>query len=169
MFEVGTYVLYGTTGVCRIAQIRRESFSGETKEYYILTPVDNPGMTIYVPTDAELLMAQMKHLLSRGEMETLIRAIPQVDTVEWIDDPRTRNEMFRQILQSGDRRRLLQLLKTIRCRRQEQAALGRKLYLADETVFQKAEHLLYGEIATILQIRPEEVQNFIRSQLPAEG
>lgn len=169
MFEVGSFVVYGMTGVCRITEIRTENFTGQPRTYYILTPVDNPGMVIYVPTDESSLTEQMKELLSAEEWIRLIRSLPEQETVEWIADPRGRGELFKQILQGGDRRRLFQMLKTIRCRREEQAANGKKLYVADESAFQKAEKLLYTEIATVMKLRPDEVQAFIRDQLPAEG
>ncbi len=169
MFAIGNYVVYGSNGVCRIEEIRRENFSGEDKDYYILTPTDDPKMVIYVPTDAPALTGQMRQLLSPEELTSLIRQSGTDDTLEWINDPRGRNEMFRQILQSGDRRLLFRMLRTIHQRREYQATQGRKLYAADELAFQRGEKLLHGEIAAILKIHPDEVQEYIRSQLPAEG
>ncbi len=169
MFEIGAYVLYGSQGVCRITDIRREDFSGQAKDYYILSPADDPKMVIYVPTDAAALTGQMRPLLSPDELTTLIRAGHADDTLEWINDPRARNEAFKSILQSGDRRLLFRMLRTIHERRLMQEAGGRKLYAADEQAFARAEKLLHGEIATIMHIRPDEVQGYIRSLLAAEG
>ena len=39
MFEIGQYIIYGSTGVCEIEDIRDERISGEKKSYYILKPV----------------------------------------------------------------------------------------------------------------------------------
>ena len=169
MFAIGSYVLYGSNGVCKVEEIRQESFCGEDKEYYILTPVDDPKMVIYVPTDAPTLIEQMRRLLSADELSVLIREAGTDDTLEWINDPRGRNEMFRGILQSGDRRLLMRMLRTIHERREYQVSQGRKLYAADELAFERGERLLHGEIATILKIHPDQVQEYIRSQLPAEG
>ena len=169
MFEVDTYVLYGSQGVCRIDDVRSEDFSGQAKEYYILVPADDPKMVIYVPTDAAALTGQMRPLLSPEELNTMIRQGCTDDTLEWIADPRARNEMFKSILSSGDRRLTFRMLRTIHERREAQLAEGRKLYAADELAFERAEKLLHGEIAAILQIGLNEVQNYIRSLLPAEG
>ncbi|MBE6661296.1 MAG: CarD family transcriptional regulator [Ruminococcaceae bacterium] len=169
MFSVGSYVVYGSQGVCRISEIRREDFSGTAKDYYILTPSDDPKMVIYVPTDAATLTSQMRQLLSLDELTALIHDGAAAEPMEWINDPRSRNEQFRQILQSGDRLRLFCLLRAIHERREQQIALGKKLYAADEAICQRAEKLLHGEIAAVLNIKPDEVQSYIQSQLLAEG
>ena len=169
MFSIGSYVVYGSQGVCCIREIRREDFSGTAKEYYILTPADDPKMVIYVPTDAATLTSQMRQLLSQDELAALIRDGAAAEPMEWINDPRSRNEQFRQVLQSGDRLRLFCLLRTIHERREQQTALGKKLYAADEAICQRAEKLLHGEIAAVLNIHPNEVRDYIRRQLRAEG
>ncbi|MBM6861086.1 CarD family transcriptional regulator, partial [Clostridium saudiense] len=36
MFKVNDYIMYGTTGVCKIIDIKKQKFLGrEEKEYYI--------------------------------------------------------------------------------------------------------------------------------------
>lgn len=167
MPSIGSYVVYGSNGVCRIEDIRRETFTGKARDYYILSPADDKKTTIYVPTDEASLTAQMRPLLSRDELIALIRESYRDGVCEWINDPRARSEAFRHILQSGDRRDLFRMLRTIHERREAQSAQGRKLYAADENAFHQAEKLLHGEIAVILSIAPDKVQEFIQSQLAA--
>lgn len=169
MFEIGSHVVYGSQGVCCITDIRCENLTGEAKDYYILSPVDDPKMVIYVPSDSAALTAQMRALLSPDELVSLIRDGHNDDTLEWINDPRVRSEMFKNILQSGDRRMIFRMLRTLHERREAQQSCGRKLYAADEQVFERAEKLLHGEIATILKIRPDQVQDYIASQLAVGG
>ena len=169
MFSVGSNVIYGSNGVCRIEQIRSECFSGEKKEYYILTPVDDPKTIIYVPTDAGALTAQMYRLLTREELCSLMSRQSEGELLEWINDPRERKEMFRHILQGGDRAQLLRMLRTIDERRLRQAEQGRKLYAADEEAFDRAQRRLHGEIAAVMHLRPEEVRAFVQSCWQADG
>lgn len=169
MLSIGSYVMYGSNGVCRIEEIRSESFTGKARDYFILSPVDDPKTTIYVPTDEEALTARMSPLLSREELVTLLRESYRDGTTEWINDPRARSEAFRSVLQSGDRRGLFRMLRTIHERREAQLANGKKLYAADENAFHQAERMLHGEIATILSIPADEVPSFIQAQLAAEG
>lgn len=169
MPEIGSLVVYGSNGVCRVEEIRREAFTGTPRDYYILSPADDKKTVIYVPTDEVSLTAQMRPLLSRDELVALIRESYREGACEWINDPRARSESFRQILQSGNRRDLFRMLRTIYERRESQVAQGRRLYAADENAFHQAEKLLHGEIAAILSIHPDEVQSFIQSQLAAES
>lgn len=169
MFKIGSYVMYGNQGVCRVVEIRRESFSGTAKDYYILSPLDDEKMTIYVPMDAEALVSRMRPLLSPDQIAALIREGCAAETMEWTDDARGRSEQFRQILQSGDQQRLIVMIRTIYERKELQLAKGKKLYSADEAAFEKAEKLLHGEIAAVLNIRPDQVQDYIQSQLTAKG
>jgi len=165
MFEIGAYVVYGSQGVCRIEDIRRENLTGEPKDYYILTPADDPKMTVYVPVDASALTVQMHALLSPAQLDALILDGSRDDTLEWVNDPRQRNDLFKGILSSGDRRMLFRMLRTIHERREAQLAAGRKLYAADELAFERAEKLLHGEIAVILKIQPDEVRDYIATKL----
>ncbi len=169
MFEIGAFVLYGSQGVCRVSDIRSEDFSGEAKQYYILTPADDAKMVIYVPTDAAALTGQMRPLLSPDELRQLIVEGSRADALEWITDPRSRNEAFKNILSGGDRRLLLRMLRTLHEQRTKQEASGKKLYAADEQAYERAQKLLRGEIAISMNIGPAEVQEYIRSLLPAES
>ena len=169
MMKIGTYVVYGGQGVCRIEDIRRENLTGEQKDYYILSPADDPKMTVYVPVDSATLTGQMRALLSEGELDTLLRDGNRDGSLEWINDPRQRNEAFKGILNSGDRKMLFRLLHTIHERKKEQEAIGRKLYAADEQILERAEKLLHGEIAAILHIPTAEVSDYITKRLGLGG
>jgi CarD family transcriptional regulator len=165
MFEIGSYVMYGNHGVCTVAELREEDFSGESRKYYILEPRDERAMTIYVPADALELVAQMRPLLTVEEIEALIASLQQESTTEWIADPKARAEHFSRVLREGDRQRMLNMLRQIWCRRRAQAAIGKKLYQADEHAFAKAERLLYGEFAVVLGIEHDQVIDYIREKV----
>ncbi len=170
MFEIGSCVLYGAQGVCRIEARREEAFSGSAREYYILAPLDDPKMVIYVPTDSGPLLAQMRPLLTPEELSVLLRRGKERETeLEWVNDPRSRSEQFKAILQSGNRTQLLAMLQLIHQRREQLVAAGRKLYASDEMACQKGEKLLHGEIAAVLHIHPDQVQEYLRAQLGKEG
>ena len=59
MFRVGECVIYGSSGACRIADVRQESFTGAPREYYVLVPLSG-GSSVFVPTDNEQLVARMR-------------------------------------------------------------------------------------------------------------
>ena len=52
MYEKNEILVYGNNGVCRLTDIRRESFTDQPEMYYILSPVFDERSTIYVPTES---------------------------------------------------------------------------------------------------------------------
>ncbi len=49
MLQVNDYVVFGSTGVCQIAEIIEKSFSGmPAREYYVLRPVYGNNETVYL-------------------------------------------------------------------------------------------------------------------------
>ena len=52
MYQAGDYIVYGTSGVCRVDEIKPSPFEGEEgRQYYTLTPVTGTE-TIYIPVDS---------------------------------------------------------------------------------------------------------------------
>ena len=40
MFKINDYIMYGTTGVCKVSDITKEAIGDlKLKEYYVLTPI----------------------------------------------------------------------------------------------------------------------------------
>lgn len=164
MYSIGQRVVYSSSGVCTVADIRPESFTGEQKEYYVLEPVFGTSSFIFVPLDNEKLLSRMRPLMTREQIFDLIRAIPDEET-EWIPENRIRAQAFQQILLDGEPRALLRMTKMIHRRKGELARRGKKNLMADETVFKRAEKILCGEIASVLGITPDEVHPLIVGEL----
>ena len=161
MFSTGDCVVYGTNGVCRIEEIKAESFEGSVCDYYVLRPLtEGSSTTIFIPVNRENLVSQMLPLLSRDKIHSLLEDFP-LSCDEWIENNKLRADSFREILSSGDRRRILRLIHTIRCHRESQEEKGRRLHVVDDTVLQKAESMILGEIACSLNITREEALSLI--------
>ena len=73
MFAVGSFVVYRAEGVCRISDIKAESFGviGSKENYYILTPLNDEKSTVFVPVANETLVGMMRPLLSAEEITAL--------------------------------------------------------------------------------------------------
>lgn len=164
MFQVNDYVVYGSTGVCQVVDISRESFCGQAnREYYVLNPVFGNPMEIFIPTDSKVVM---RDILSKGEITELIQSMPQIDS-EWITDDNSRKATFNEILQSGDQKRIVQLIKMINNRKAALESNGKHLTNNDSETFKTAEKLLCNEFALVLGIQPDQVVSFILEQIPA--
>jgi len=163
MFQANDYVIYGTSDVCRIVDIRKEQFAGcESDKYYVLKPVYTGNSTIYAPVDKS--DEKMRRILTAGEVYKLIGEMPdEKDT--WIDDDQLRKEKFNGIIKKGDRSDLVKLIKTLHNKRKELLENGRKFHITDEAVMKEAEKLLYHEFALILDIKPEDVAPFVLGEI----
>lgn len=165
MFQVGDTVLYGTDGVCTLREITTRTFGKEKLEYYVLVPLRQTASVIYVPTASETLCKKMRRVLSESEIRQIIHDMPGEMCTEWIAEENERRAYFKSILQSGDRRELIRMIKTIYLHGQEQKQNGRKLHHSDEMMMKDAENLLYDELAYVLSVKPDDVLPLIMEEL----
>lgn len=164
MFSVGDTVVYSTQGVCRITEKTEKKFGSEKREYFVLSPAAGSGSTVYVPCDSEALLAKMRSLISRTELDALIRDAAQ-DGTEWIKNDAERRDYCDAVLKSGDRKKLLQLIAMLYRRREELKELKKHFHNSDATYLKAAERLLHDEFAYVLGISAAEVPEYIRAAL----
>ena len=167
MYQVGDTVLYGAEGVCVIDEITSMDFGGEKKEYYVLKPVNQDGATFYLPTGSAAADEKLRRVLSLEEIYDLIRAMPD-ESVTWIEDEALRKQTYKEIIQSGNRMRLIRAIKALHFHQEALKETGKKFHLCDERFMKEAEKLLYDEFAHVLKIEPDQVLPFILEQVELE-
>ncbi|MGE5372887.1 MAG: CarD family transcriptional regulator [Solirubrobacterales bacterium] len=167
MFKVNDYVVYGTTGVCQIADIKKDEFSNNNEtEYYVLNPVfDGNNMTIMIPVNHP--NRAMRAVCTKKEALSLIAQMHEIETA-WIGDERQRNADFKASLRSGKNEEWAKIVATIYLEKEARSGFGRKIAKSDEDIFRSAEKCLHQEFAVALNISPDEVPSFIRSHSPAQ-
>ena len=161
MFQVNDVVMRGTSGICKIVDIRKENFRGAPEMYYVLQPI-NEKTTIFCPVESDKL--KIRKLLTREEIDELIGSMPNRENI-WIENDTERKDKFNAILKHGDHAELISLLKTLYRKREEKKELGKKFHIADERVMKEAEQLLHGEFAYVLGIGEEQVLPYIFGKL----
>lgn len=162
MFQVNDYVVYGSTGVCKLVDICQENFGGRnSREYYVLSPVYGNQMDIFIPTDKE--DAPLRPILSRQQVMALIHSMPAVKS-EWIADDSYRKAIFGEIIQSGELDRIIQLIKIIFDRKVELEHSGKRLGNTETELLKQAEKILHHEFAFALDLEPDQVLPFIQKQ-----
>lgn len=163
MFKVNDYIMYGMMGVCQVIDITTESFINNTKrKYYVLNHIYSNNTIIKIPVDNEKI--PMRKILSKEDVSILIKSMSNKETI-WIDDDRKRNEQFKLMLKRGNIEDLVQLVRSIYLEKEEKKAIGKKIYKADDDIMEEAERLLNEELATILNISPNEVSSYISSKI----
>ena len=165
MFKVNDYVMYGSTGVCKIIDISKEkhiSINSEETDYYVLHPVFNDNIVIKIQVNNP--NTSMRPILTKDEVLSLIKTMPETETV-WIDDNRERSEYFKSILKSKESEGWAKLIKTLFLEKEARSLVGKSLTKTDEGIMNTAEKLLYEEFAVALDITPDEVLPFIQEYI----
>lgn len=163
-YSDGDLVLYGMSGVCRIAAIEICKLGKESAEYYRLIPLRDEKSTIYVPTNNPVLCGRMKKLLSPEEMERLLSEIPEKGW-PWIENDRERQEKCQAVLLSAERRAVAGIIRMFYARRTDLEAIGKQLRVSDERLLTEAEKIAFDEMAVVLGIKPEEAADRFTERL----
>nr|WP_297174954.1 CarD family transcriptional regulator [uncultured Agathobaculum sp.] len=155
MFEAGEFIVYGTSGVCRVESVGVPPFDGEDRLYYTLVPVAGTE-TIYVPVDSPVFM---RPVITRAQAERLIESIPSIEEDPFISHSmRMSTEHYQAALQTHDCRDLVQLIKTVYAKSRRN---GRRVSQIDQRYRKRAEELLHGELAVVLGMPVGEVHAYI--------
>ncbi|MGM9549459.1 MAG: CarD family transcriptional regulator [Faecousia sp.] len=168
MFQVGDLVVYGVHGVCRVVDQEERLIDKKRLTYLALEPVGQGDSKFLVPTQNAAAMAKLQHVLSKEELETMVDS-EEVRADGWIRDENQRKQTYRELINSGDRARLMRMVHTLYRHRAAQAAAGRKNHLCDENFLHDAEKLLVGEVSIVLNLDPEQARSYIHKKLKEDA
>ena len=156
MYRAGEFIVYGTSGVCKVEAVGKSPFEGEEdKLYYTLTPVAGTE-TIYLPVDSPVYT---RPVITLAHAELLIAAIPSIEEDHFTSHSlRMSTEHYQTVLKSHDCRELVQLIKAVYAKSRRS---GRRVSQIDQRYRKRAEELLHGELAVALGIPIDEVQPYI--------
>ena len=157
---IGTYVLYGKTGVCQVQEYKDVRIGRETCSYYVLAPVSDGRSSVYVPRDNAELVARMRPLLTREEIHTLLAAV-DAENQPWLEDRNARTTLYRAVMTEGDRCRLIRVIGCLYRKKHERMELGKRLSMMDESALQECTRLIDEEFSLVLEIPRSEVPNYI--------
>lgn len=171
VFEAGSHVRYGGTGICLIDRIEVIAYPGQSapRRCYVLRPIRNQGVEISVPLDNEMLCARMKPLRTKAELDDMLAAAVGEAAIPWLEDRKLRAQEFRHILSGGDAQQQLALVHCLLCRSAELAQRGRHLAAADDAALRDAERMLDEEFAFSLGTTPQAAGEYICSRLGPSG
>ncbi|MBQ7295346.1 MAG: CarD family transcriptional regulator [Clostridia bacterium] len=165
-YTAGTFLVYDTYGICKISEVKKMTFLKGTplQTYYVLSPLNSPSSTFYVPADNETLAGKLREPMSEREIKGLLSESEKI-SLDWIDNRQTRNENFRRILDGGITPELIALIRCLYSRKTQLQENGKKLSGTDEGIFTSAEKLVKEEFAFSLKIESEKVAEYIQSYL----
>lgn len=163
MFKINYYVVYGSTGVCEVKDIKSEKDNNnEEVEYYILNPVYDRRMTIKTPVLNRKVY--MRDIMTREDVSLLIDKIADNEVIS-IENARERTETFKNIIRNGESDDLIKVINTIKIDKEEKLSMGKKLNKTEEDIMLAAKKKLYEEFAIVLDIPVENVSLYIKEKI----
>lgn len=163
-YNIGECVVYGHSGVCRIDEIVTREFDGKKQNYYLLRPIAHSNATVFVPCDNEKLVSNMRYPISSDEIDRLLNDVDS-DSTEWIDDKKERPAFFKAVMQSGDKKQILRVIRCIYLKKQELMNSNKSLPSTDERILQELERMINDEFSYSLGISADEVSGYIAGKV----
>lgn len=167
MYRIGEKVVYAAHGVCMVAAEECKTVDRKKVTYLVLEPVGQEGTRYLVPTHNASAMAKLRPMLTAEQLQELIHS-DAVQAGAWIRDENHRKQVYRELIGSGDRVKLMQMVHTLYAHKKTQLAEGKKVHLCDDNFLRDAEKLLAGEFAIVLNMAPDAARQYLRNQLKAE-
>ncbi len=169
LYRPGDLILYGGTGVCRVADVvtKKLSRTGPERQYYVLTPLYQTG-TITTPVDNDKVLT--RPVITRDEAIDLIDQIPTIQVEAYHNQNLQQLENhYRTQMNALDCLSLLRLTMSTYRKKVEREGKKLKFGAVDRRYMERAEDLLYGELAVALGITRDGVRDFIAQRLQAIG
>lgn len=168
MFGIGDYIVYGTSGVCKVEDITTLNLDGISRDrsFYVLTPLSQSGGKIFTPVDNQKSL--MRRILNEEEAAELIEEMPQIEEL-WIANEKQREENYKECMRSCDCREWIKIIKTLYLRKMERSAQGKKITATDEKYLKMAEEALYSELSIPLGIPKDQMVSYITARMEQKG
>lgn len=168
MFEKGSYVIYGNSGVCEVVDVTTMDIEGISKDrlYYVLKPYEQKSGTIYAPVDGTKTV--IRQIISAEEANALIDDIPNIEDL-WVPNERQREEKYKECIRSCQCRELVKIIKTLYMQKKRRNAQGKKATATDDRYMKMAEENLYSELSIVLGIPKSKMVQYISDKIVAKN
>lgn len=168
MFQTGDRVLYASHGACTILGIESMRFGKNRARYYCLQPLEQPDSRYYVPVENEAAAAKLSPLMTKEALLDLLHS-RDVRQNNWIADENQRKLRYRELISSGDRAALLNMIYCLHRHKEAQRQAGKKFHQCDDGFLHDAQKLLNSEFSLVFGLEPARVDEFILEHLNAAG
>lgn len=159
MYKVGDIVVH-KRDICKITGIIKNYRLDE--DYYTLALVNDSSLVIHTPVSNN--RGLIRSIITREEAEALIKEIPNIETIEFADD-RSLESKYSALVDSGENKGLIQIIKTTYLRRKEKENKGKKVNEKDKNYFRLAEKMFYSELSVALNKTYDETKDYVVSKV----
>ncbi|MBR3437679.1 MAG: CarD family transcriptional regulator [Lachnospiraceae bacterium] len=160
MIRIGDYVVKMNEGVCRVdSELLLDSYQDRRQvPYYLLLPVANDRMKVYVPVAEEY--SDLRLVMDKDDAQNLIRDINGIEATEVTND-KLREQIYKDALKSLDPKRLVGILKCMHDRGEARLKQGKKKTAVDDRYQKLAETALCQELGFVLKKKPDEIHEIL--------
>ena len=102
----------------------------------------------------------MRPIMTRDEIEQIISESEKTE-LPWYDDSRTRRDFLSNVIASGDRAKILQVLKQLSLHKIKVEKENHKFYATDEALLTRAIKIITEDFAFALGLEKEQVLPYI--------
>lgn len=163
MYQIGSLIMYGSTGVCKIVDITTMQWDNSDKEYYVLEPVYQSGI-IYAPCDNNKV--SIRSVITEDEAKKYIDDIPNMHTEIYPSSSMQQlTKHYQSMIDTHTVKDLILMTKSIYMKKVAAMKVNKSLGQIDKKFMKRAEELLYGELAVALDIPVSEVEGYIQNRL----
>lgn len=160
-FKVDDYVTYRKNGVCKIIGVELMSFGGqEKKEYYVLNSVYDANTKLFVPLHSEL-ENEMRYVLTSEEINKAIKDSLEIEDA-WEENIRERTLIFNEIMNSGDKAKMLWLIRNVSSYKAEADKKRKRMKANDLKCLNQAISTVEAEFAYPLGLKRAQVMGYVK-------
>ncbi len=154
-FAKGDLIVYGETGVCKVEDVVTRVFLDVEQLCYKLCPIYT-SCIIFTPVEGG--NAFMRPIITRDSAEALISSVSVITPNDVIAaSPRELSQKHDLVIKSHDCAEWLNLVVSIRAKKEIAVANKKKISTIDERYAKKAADLLYGELAAALGVTKADI------------
>ena len=168
MYQIGQRVVYGVHGVCCVTDLEERVVDRNRVTYLVLEPIGQGSARFLVPTHNPAAMAKLRKMMTAEQLEAMLRS-EAVRRDTWLRDDNARKNLYRELLSSGDRERLMQTVYSIYRQKARNTQTGKRLHLCDDNFLRDAEKLLAGEVSVAMNMDTETAIKYIRKMLKEDA
>ena len=154
MFNVGDLIIYSAHGICHIDEICEKTYSGVTKMYYVLHPIEDKKLTINTPIDTDKVV--MQEIIHKDEAEEILESFKGLG-IRWEENNTQRPKVYFDIAKKGNRKEISDIINTLMRKKQEAEKDGKKLPHQDGKLLTFLQNTLFNELAIALNTSFEEI------------
>lgn len=162
MFNKGDLVIYSNMGICQIDDICEKTFSGVTRNYYIMHPIEDSTLIIQNPVDNDRIL--MQGIIGKSESEEIMESF-KLPGIQWIDNGSERHKTYSELASSGNRMEVSKVLNTLMCKKYEVEMNDKKLSEHDRRLLLYIQKILFKELAITLDSTVEAITKKINQMI----